>query len=300
MFGLRRKASDPPDTGPVLDLSGDRLRRAFADLAEAARPTGGIERYATALELKSSLFVEVLGQGAGDLTETEFLDLVAFMAPVRRRIGPVLAARGIEGLRAVIDPLLQGAGSVDQRLAAFIAAFAQDRAHRWVRDLGAEILHFTAPAKVPLMTRWLWDAGVGTGALREIWHADDVDAAKIPAADDMATFATLATEIEGFLATEGVFRDRIWYTDLLLAHVYAGYINDRGGQYLRNDFTIEGDPMLHTRRMLGLDAVDTETGRTRLRLIDGSAHDFGGSLADRLADLLAAGDLESGDPHANS
>ncbi len=28
--------------------------------------------------------------------------------------------------------------------------------------------------------------------------------------------------------------------------------------------------MLHTRRMLGLDAVDTETGRTRLRLIDGT------------------------------
>ena len=64
-----------------------------------------------------------------------------------------------------------------------------------------------------------------------------------------------------------------------MAHVYAAYINDRGGQYLRTDFSMEGDPMLHTRRMLGLDAVDTETGRTRLRLIDGQAHFLGGTPA---------------------
>lgn len=295
MFGLRRKTEEPAVLGPVLDLSGDRLRRAFADLVVSARPTGGIERYATALQLKSSLFVEVLGQGAGGLTETEFLDLAAFMAPVRRRIGPTLAERGVESLRAAIAPLVSGQGTVDSRLAALTGAFPHDKAHRWVRDLGAEILHFTAPDTVPLMTRWIWDAGVGTGALREIWHADDVDAAEINVADDHAAFATLRTEIEGFLASEGVFRDRVWYADLLLGHVYAGYINDRGGQYLRNDFTIEGDPMQHTRRMLGLDAVDTETGRTRLRLIDGSAHDFGGSLADRLA---AAGQTEKS--HANS
>ena len=35
--------------------------------------------------------------------------------------------------------------------------------------------------------------------------------------------------------------------------------------------------MLHTRRMLGLDAVDTQSGRTRLKLIDGQAHVLGGA-----------------------
>jgi hypothetical protein len=84
-----------------------------------------------------------------------------------------------------------------------------------------------------------------------------------------------------------------------MSHIYAGYINDRGGQYLRNDFTVEGDPMMHTRRMLGLDAVDTETGRTRLRLIDGSAHEFGGSLQARL-DLTTAELTTAEDPHAHS
>jgi hypothetical protein len=298
MFGLRRKTAEAPPTGPVLDLSGDRLRRAFADLAEAARPTGGIERYVTALELKSALFIEVLGPNAAELTETEFLDIAAFIAPVRRRIGPVLAERGIDWLRAVVARLLEAPEDldhVDARLATFILAFPQGKPYRWVRDLGAEILHFTRPETYPLMTRWVWDARVGTGVIREIWHSDDVDMAQITVPDDFATFATLRAEIDGFLAAEGVFRDRLWYADLLISHIYAGYINDRGGQYLRNDFTVEGDPMLHTRRMLGLDAVDTETGRTRLRLIDGRTHEFGGTAASRL-DLY----LPPEDANANS
>ncbi|SOC02561.1 hypothetical protein [Rhodobacter maris] len=275
---MRGRATPP---GPVLDLSGDRLRRAMADLAASAEPTGGVNRYLTALHLKSALFKEVLGQGATGLSETEFLDLVAFMAPVRRRIGPVIARLGVEELGRRIEALLHGEGGVDARLARFIAAFPNGKEMRWVRDLGAELLHFTQPS-VPLMARWVWDARVSTGVLREIWHAADVDMAEISVPDDLATFTTLYAELEGFLEGEGVWRDRIWMVDLLMAHIYAGYINDRGGQYLRSDFTQDVDPMLHTRRMLGLDAVDTETGRTRLRLIDGSAHEFGGGRAARL------------------
>lgn len=281
MFGLRRKPTeDVPPQGPVLDLDGPRLRRAFADLVESSEPTGGLERYVTALSLKASLFDELLAPGRADqITETELLDLAAFITPARRRIGEYLGAHGFASVRGAIARLLDGAENptrTDARLAAFVAAFPGDRAHRWVRDLGAELLHFTAPEVYPLMTRWVWDARVGTGALREIWHAEDVDAVQINVPDDFLAFTTLRAEIGGFLAGEGVFRDRHAYADLLLAHVYAGYINDRGGQYLRTDFTMEGDPMLHTRRMLGLDAVDTETGRTRLRLIDGKAHHFGG------------------------
>ena len=74
-----------------------------------------------------------------------------------------------------------------------------------------------------------------------------------------------------------MFRDLPFYIDLLCAHIYAGYINDKGGQYLRGDFCGQAkeDSMAHTRRLLGLDAVDTETGRTRLKLIDGEAHVLG-------------------------
>ena len=279
-LGRRQAVAVTPDTGVVLDLSGPRLRRAFQDLSASAEPTGGVSRYITALTLKSALFQELMGNGAvRDLAPAAFLDLAAFIAPVRRRIGAALADHGFDRIKLALMHLLDGdpgAAAVDDRLRVFCAAFPQDRAHRWVRDLGAEVLHFTDPERIPLMTRWVWDARVGTGALREIWHADDVDLARIDADDGQRTIATLNQELNGFLAAEGVYRDLPFAVDLLLAHVYAGDINDRGGQYLRSDFTSDTDPMHHTRRMLGLDAVDTETGRTRLRLIDGKPHHLSG------------------------
>ena len=282
MFGMVRRKEENEPIRPVLDLSGPRLRRAFEDLVSASEPTGGIERYVGALALKASLFAELLGEGrVGEMTEREFLDLAAFITPARRRIGAWLANGDFVFLRRQLQGLLDGlsdSSTADARLRAFASAFPGDKAHRWVRDLAAEVLHFTAPERYPLMTRWIWDRKVGTGVLREIWYADDVDQARIEVGDDFATFAVLDEELREFLVGNGVFRDVHFYADLLAAHVYAGYINDRGGQYLRSEFSHAGDPMAHTRRMLGLDAVDTETGRTRLKLIDGEAHVFGGNV----------------------
>ncbi|MCG6857625.1 MAG: hypothetical protein LJE67_06120 [Salaquimonas sp.] len=283
-FGARKEnVPVPAQAGPVLDLSGPRLRRAFENLVESAEASGGVERYVSALALKASLFAEVLGKGkVREITETEFCEIACFMAPVRRRIGPWLADNKFEAMRKRIETLLEGwsdTRTVDARIDAFVASFPQDREHRWIRDLAGEILHFTAPDRYPLMTRWIWDQKTRTGVIREIWHADDVDTAEIEVENSFTTYATLREELEGFLAENGVFRDTVFYVDLLCAHVYAGYINDRGGQYLRPDFCGgndgTGDAMLHTRRMLGLDAVDTETGRTRLKLIDGKAYVLG-------------------------
>ena len=276
VINLRAK----PPAKPVLDLSGPRLRRAFENLAESAEDSGGIERYVGALALKASLFEEVLGRGrVAELTETEFCDLAAFITPVRRRIGAWLGANDFASMRKRLTALLHGWSDIattDARMATFVASFPADRAHRWARDLAAEVLHFSAPDRYPLMTRWIWDARVGSGVLREIWYADDVDAATIAADDNFATHRILREELEGFLHENGVFRELPFYVDLLAAHVYAGYINDRGGQYLRADFCgAASDAMAHTRRLLGLDAVDSESGRTRLKLIDGEAYVLG-------------------------
>jgi hypothetical protein len=283
MWSLRAdKGRSPAKARPVLHLSGPRLRAAFESLVDAAEPTGGVERYVGALALKSSLFEELLGKGrVGEITETEFLDLASFITPARRKVGAWLAHNGFASLHARLKDLLDGwsdLSSVDARMTVFAGGFPNDRDHRWVRDLGAEVLHFTVPERYPLMTRWMWDVRVNTGVLREIWHTDDgTDAGMIRIADDFATFATLREELEGFLTDNGVFRELPFYVDLLCAHIYAGYINDKGGQYLRGDFCGQAreDSMAHTRRLLGLDAVDTETGRTRLKLIDGQAHVLG-------------------------
>lgn len=266
---------------PVLDLSGPKLRRAFESLVESADDSGGIERYVGALALKASLFEEVLGKGrVGELTEAEFYDLAAFITPVRRRIDAWLGRNGFAAMRARLEALLRGwsdVGTADQRLGAFVASLPGDRERRWSRDLAAEVLHFTAPDRYPLMTRWMWDTRINTGVLREIWHSDDDEPGTIAIGDGFATFAMLREELDGFLQANGVFRDLAFYADLLCAHVYAAYINDKGGQYLHADFcgSAKVDSMAHTRRLLGLDAVDTDSGRTRLKLIDGEAYVLG-------------------------
>lgn len=279
-----KRKTAPAPVRPVLDLSGPKLRRAFENLVESAEDTGGVERYVGALALKASLFEEVLGKGkVGELTEIEFYDLAAFTTPVRRRIGTWLGANGFGAMRDRLVTLMDGwsnTQTADQRIGTFVASFPRDREHRWSRDLAAEVLHFTASDRYPLMTRWMWDAKVNTGVLREIWHSENnVEPSTIAVDDTFLTFATLREELEGFLGANGVFRDLAFYTDLLCAHIYAAYINDRGGQYLHADFcgSAKIDAMAHTRRLLGLDAVDSESGRTRLKLIDGEAYVLGES-----------------------
>ena len=127
-----------------------------------------------------------------------------------------------------------------------------------MRDLAAELLHYADPERYPLMTRWVWDARSNTGVLREIWHDDDVDSIRIDVPDGYATFLMLREELAQYLTANGVFRDVLFYVDVLMAQVYAGYIGERGGTYLRTDFATPEDPMLHTRRILGLDGVDRE------------------------------------------
>ena len=113
VLGLRRPAA--PD-GPVLDLSGPRLRRAFENLVESAEASGGVERYVGALALKASLFDEVLGKGrVAELSETEFCDLAAFVTPVRRRIGAWLAAKDFAVMRRRLVALLDGWSDVNHR-----------------------------------------------------------------------------------------------------------------------------------------------------------------------------------------
>lgn len=260
---------------PVLDLSGERLTAALESVIRGAEPQGGVERWVTAIHLKASLFQEIVGgERFHALTSGDLKALCAFIAPVRRRVGPWLTAERFPAMREAIVALLSRAGDTsgaDANMAAFRAAFPDDRAHRWVRDLAAELLHYTRPEQYPLMTRWMWDAKANTGVLREIWFHPEVDRLRIPVDDGYETFLVLREELAGFLAGNGIFRDMPFYIDLLCAAIYGDYIAAQGGSYLRTDFGSPDDPMAYARRMLGLDGLDTETGRTRLKLIDGEA-----------------------------
>ena len=91
----------------------------------------------------------------GDLEALD-LDTVAglatFMATVRRRIAAELEADGLSRLRHALALLLseiKDTSSANQRIAAFCAQYPADRAHRWVRDLAAEVLHNVEPGTLP-------------------------------------------------------------------------------------------------------------------------------------------------------
>ena len=291
MFGRAQKASVPavPDR-PRLDLSGPRLRRALEALVAGADTHGGIERYMDALKLKSAVFREALaadGAGPRRLDVEAIRPLCAFMPTVRRRIVPWLEEPSYTSLRRALEELLEptsDTSGTDERIARFCAAFPQDDRHRWTRDLAAELLHNLDPERYPLMTRWVWDREANTGVLREIWYGPDVDHMTIAAGDDYATFLVLREEIAQFLSTNGVFRDVVQMVDMVCAQVYAEYICEQGGSYLRADFSAPEDSMQHTRRLLGLDGVRAADGRARFAAIDGEAREAYTGVAPRHRD----------------
>lgn len=257
---------------PVLDLSGEGLRAILRIMIAGSEDQGGIERYVDAVKLKSAMFQQALAGDAIDNLDLEtFKGLCTFMATVRRRIGNWLNEDAFTDMRAGIVDLLADDNNVDARITVFCTRFPEDKEHRWVRDLATEILHNTDPERIPLMNRWVWDAQSNSGVIREIWHADDVDHIKIPVGDGYGTYLMLREELSQFLSDEGFFRDVLQYVDILCAQIYAQYICEQGGSYLRTDFSAPEDPMQHTRRLLGLDGVSAGNGKTRLKSIDGEA-----------------------------
>jgi hypothetical protein len=259
---------------PTLELSGPKLGLAFESLVTRSEELGGVECYVAALKLKAAAFADTLGGGGARTVELPVLrKLVACLATVRRRAGRYLepATFGVlrERIAALVDPGTRS--TPDERIAAFCGQFPGDREHRWVRDLAGEILHNVEPERYPLMCRWVWDAALNTGVLREIWHAEDIDRILIDVPDRYETFVVLREELAQFLATNGVYRDALQYVDLLTAQVYAGYLSEQGGTYLRADFATPEEPMLHVRRLLGLDGIGPD-GRTRLKAVDGTAY----------------------------
>ncbi len=256
---------------PVLDLSGEALGAALQAMVSGSEDHGGIERYIDAVKLKNRLFEQAMADGAGDLELETFKGLCTFMATVRRRIGPWLTEDTFADVREGLVDLFDDTEPVDVRMTAFCERFPTDKKHRWVRDLAAEFLHNTTPERYPLMTRWVWDSQANTGVLREIWHGDDVDHMTIGVGDGYGTFLMLREELSQYLSDNGFFRDVLQYVDILCAQVYAQYICEQGGSYLRADFSAPEDPMQHTRRLLGLDGVRAGSGKTRLKTVDGEA-----------------------------
>lgn len=272
----QNKGQLPLESGaPELHLDGSILAQALEAATVGAEALGGIERYVNAVSLKANLFQDALADGKVKTLELDALmGLCTFMPSVRRRIAPYLDAAGLGKIRQGLVMLLNDPADTshtDERIADFEHLFPKDRQHYFIRDFASEILHYTHPELYPLMCRWIWDNKTNTGALREMWFGDDVDHMIIDVPDGYATFLVLRQELSQFLTSNGVYRDVLYYVDVLCAQIYSQYICSQGGSYLRADFSSPQDPMQYTRRLLGLDGVEPRSGKTRLKSIDGTA-----------------------------
>jgi hypothetical protein len=117
------------------------------------------------LDTKAAGFQALLGSPgqARTLGRDDLRRVLRSIFSTRRKADAILDDIGPHRLGAAIDDLLHGSGVVTERFNAF------DRVLRSHPDPGfdlpSELLHFTAPERWWLWTRWIWDPRAGTGAL---------------------------------------------------------------------------------------------------------------------------------------
>lgn len=240
------------------------LRAAISEAGGA----DGLESFIEALRSKHEVFARIFGPGA-DIDGTDLRTLAGLVFPVRRKLGPVLAER--EGaLLAGVRELVASDLSADDRLHAFAALAGEDRKlRRALWDFAAEILHFRDPEAVPLATRWVWDAGTTTGALREFIRGNDT-MRQVPIGGRLAAIQGARLWFYDALSDEGFYRDLPFVTDLVWAQAYSDYARSlsMGMGMIDAQFGARQDPLELVVKMLGIDAP-----KGRLKAVpDGTLH----------------------------
>jgi hypothetical protein len=117
------------------------------------------------LDEKSTGFAALLGS-PGQACSLDRVDLRRVLRSIfstRRKVDAILDGVGPERLGVAIDDLLHGPGVITERFAAFDAVLAEYPEPGF--DLPSELLHFTAPDRWWLWTRWMFDPRTGTGSL---------------------------------------------------------------------------------------------------------------------------------------
>ncbi len=243
-------------------LDPGRFAAHFSEFVSLADAGAGLQAYVEALETKHRLFAAALAQPARlDLAAIESLLGTVFTA--RRKLYPAIESLGAEAFAARVAQLRAGQATLDEFSDAL--PMPEERAARRklrgaAYDFAAELLHFGDPQAHPLMTRWVWDASSASGALRELMREDGALEIDRAAARDW---------LYERIAEQGIWRDRHWIADLVLAMAYVTYFRAMTGGVLGSDFTRASTPDEQLRKLLGLDATG---GRPRVRKSAATIH----------------------------
>ncbi len=236
--------------GPVVDTpSAQEFHHEISSRISAAE----LAALAAGLQRKSQALQDMLAPGAGPLDRAALREVLRWVFATRRRADEILDGVGARRLGAAIADLLDPAEPLATRVDRFDSVLAAFPVPGF--DLPGELLHFTHPGQYWLWTRWLWDPGTGTGALRLV-TTDDIDLA--PGGGRGATYLAIGRAMAfvdetgkaaGFTAaTPGLFG-----ADVFLAAVYGVYMYT----VLRMRMTQEFNQLLPPlpgliRRLLGI------------------------------------------------
>ncbi len=227
----------------------------------------GLEAFIAALGNKHRLFSEALspeGMEHFDIQVVETLLDTVFTA--RRKLPPALSEVPAETLKGQIDHLLHGDEPIKARMETFCSLISDDnrKARRAMWDFAAEILHFTAPEKYPLMSRWVWDPNTVSGALREfIRHNNSLS--EIPVAGEPEDYEACRVWLAECLAEQGYYREVHFMVDLVQAQAYTDYVMGmaNGMGMMGSEFGGKMEPIEFVLKLLGIDPRRNE-GKLRV------------------------------------
>ncbi|MFN7086421.1 MAG: hypothetical protein ACK4N4_07320 [Burkholderiales bacterium] len=281
-FRKQPAAAAPPvidGISPVaLPLAPDcgLFQQHFTKLLANVAHDGGIEAYLASLAAKQHTYVGLLARAAdGELTLDDLESLLDSVFTARRRVFPAFEALGAAGATALVRQLLSGGAPLAQRMQGFVDAMpgtaamdsagirAAAKVRRAAWDFAAELVHFSDPVKYPLMSRWVWDQGTQSGALREFIRGNDA-MREIPFDNSPGLFEGGRRWLADRIAEEGIYRDVPFWIDLVLAQAYTTYFRSVTEGSLGADFGRGAPAHEQLKKLLGIDPARAD-GRSRVK-----------------------------------
>lgn len=190
---------------------------------------------------------------ADDLDVDRVRSALAWTFVARRRASAILGARSDAELVAWVEDLLHGRDPIGSRFERFCAV-AGPLDEGAAAELASELLHFSAPERHWLWSRWIWSPESRTGALPLLigedyeLEADGLGAGYARVGEALDTLDA-SPEASAFRLRGG---GRL-ATDVLLACSYGVYMRTVLGLKMTQEFNALVPPMAQlVRRLLGI------------------------------------------------
>ena len=260
-------ANEPPKRQPPYDSA--ILGSKFDHLIEHMGAGLGVEHYIESLAAKQTLFEDLIGgTEAARLDQDACMAMFEHMFTARRKFAGPFMNMALEERQGLLKALLDEDTESLERIRAFAEAAptgGDRKIKRAAWDFAAECLHFRAPERCPLMTRWIWDTATEAGALRELIRGSD-GLREVPLGGDTGTYEQARDWIADQLAERGYYREIPFLIDLTLAQAYSDYMQAMSfnAGMVTGELGAKADPLEFVVKLLGIEPA-RRGGRSRVR-----------------------------------